>query len=46
MACLELKHRVWINCYGRLGSTDYQPYDYRPHDELPDLSGLPKVLGC
>ena len=41
MACLELKRRVWIIHYGRLGSTDYQPYD-----ELPDLSGLPKLLGC
>ena len=41
MACLELKRRVWIIHYGRLGSTDYQPYD-----ELPDLSGLPRLLGC
>jgi 2-haloacid dehalogenase len=38
---LGLKRRVWINRYGRPGSTDYQPYD-----ELPDLSGLPGLLGC
>jgi 2-haloacid dehalogenase len=38
---LGLKRRVWINRYGRLGSSDYQPYD-----ELPDMSGLPKLLGC
>ncbi|MCX5250646.1 haloacid dehalogenase type II [Streptomyces sp. NBC_00201] len=38
---LGLKRRVWINRYGRKGSADYQPYD-----ELPDLSGLPKLLGC
>jgi len=38
---LGLKRRVWINRYGRKGSVDYQPYD-----ELPDLSGLPKLLGC
>ncbi|MFJ8331494.1 haloacid dehalogenase type II [Streptomyces sp. NPDC094437] len=38
---LGLKRRVWINRYGRAGSADYQPYD-----ELPDLSGLPALLGC
>jgi 2-haloacid dehalogenase len=38
---LGLARRVWINRYGRRGSTDYQPYD-----ELPDLSGLPALLGC
>ncbi len=38
---LGLKRRVWINRYGRKGSADYQPYD-----ELTDLSGLPKLLGC
>jgi 2-haloacid dehalogenase len=38
---LGLKRRVWINRYGRPGSTDYQPYD-----ELSDLSGLPGLLGC
>ncbi|MFI2636071.1 haloacid dehalogenase type II [Streptomyces collinus] len=38
---LGLKRRVWINRYGRHGSTDYQPYD-----ELTDLSGLPGLLGC
>lgn len=38
---LGLKRRVWINRYGRRGSSDYQPYD-----ELPDLSGLPGLLGC
>lgn len=38
---LGLKRRVWINRYGRRGSSDYQPYD-----ELPDLSGLPALLGC
>jgi 2-haloacid dehalogenase len=32
---------VWINRYGRRGSTDYQPYA-----ELRDLSGLPALLGC
>jgi 2-haloacid dehalogenase len=32
---------VWINRYGHPGSADYQP-----SDELPDLSGLPKLLGC
>ncbi|NKE60799.1 haloacid dehalogenase type II [Lentzea sp. PSKA42] len=38
---LGLKRRVWINRYGRPGSSDYQPYD-----ELSDLSGLPALLGC
>jgi 2-haloacid dehalogenase len=38
---LGLKRRVWINRYGRRGSSDYQPYD-----ELSDLSGLPGLLGC
>ncbi|MCP2251147.1 haloacid dehalogenase type II [Lentzea aerocolonigenes] len=38
---LGLNRRVWINRYGRRGSSDYQPYD-----ELPDLSGLPALLGC
>jgi 2-haloacid dehalogenase len=39
---LGLARRVWINRYEfHSGSTDYQPYD-----ELPDLSGLPALLGC
>jgi 2-haloacid dehalogenase len=38
---LGLARRVWINRYGRRGSTDYQPYA-----ELRDLSGLPALLGC
>ncbi|MEV0404924.1 haloacid dehalogenase type II [Actinoallomurus sp. NPDC050550] len=38
---LGLHRRVWINRYGRPGSADYRPYD-----ELPDLSGLPALLGC
>ncbi|WP_063734802.1 haloacid dehalogenase type II [Streptomyces sp. RTd22] len=38
---LGLARRVWINRFGRRGSTAYQPYD-----ELPDLSGLPALLGC
>ncbi|MFI7699592.1 haloacid dehalogenase type II [Nonomuraea sp. NPDC049480] len=38
---LGLERRVWINRYGRRGSSDYQPYD-----ELNDLSGLPALLGC
>jgi 2-haloacid dehalogenase len=38
---LGLQRRVWINRYGRRGSSDYQPYD-----ELPDMSGLPALLGC
>jgi 2-haloacid dehalogenase len=38
---LGLRRRVWINRYGRRGSSDYQPYD-----ELPDLSGLPALLAC
>ncbi|QLH26122.1 haloacid dehalogenase type II [Streptomyces sp. Rer75] len=37
---LGLARRVWINRFGRRGSTAYQPYD-----ELPDLSGLPALLG-
>jgi 2-haloacid dehalogenase len=32
--------RVWINRYGKIGDTAYGPYD-----ELPDLSGLPALLG-
>jgi 2-haloacid dehalogenase len=32
--------RVWINRYNFKGSDFYQPYD-----ELPDLSGLPALLG-
>lgn len=38
---LGLQRRVWINRYGRRGSSDYQPYD-----EMPDMSGLPALLGC
>ncbi|GAA4622165.1 haloacid dehalogenase type II [Actinoallomurus vinaceus] len=38
---LGLRRRVWINRYGRQGSTDYRPYD-----ELSDLSALPALLGC
>ncbi|WP_039942680.1 haloacid dehalogenase type II [Streptomyces himastatinicus] len=38
---LGLARRVWINRFGRRGSTAYQPYD-----ELSDLSGLPALLGC
>ncbi|WP_433190831.1 haloacid dehalogenase type II [Actinoallomurus sp. CA-150999] len=38
---LGLHRRVWINRYGRQGSADYRPYD-----ELRDLSGLPALLGC
>jgi len=37
---LGLARRVWINRFGRRGSTAYQPYD-----ELPNLSGLPALLG-
>lgn len=37
---LGLARRVWINRFGRRGSTAYQPYD-----ELSDLSGLPALLG-
>jgi 2-haloacid dehalogenase len=37
---LGLRRRVWINRYGRAGSSLYQPYD-----ELPDLSGGPALLG-
>lgn len=32
--------RVWINRYGKTGDTAYEPYH-----ELPDLSGLPGLLG-
>ena len=32
--------RVWINRYGKSGDPAYGPYD-----ELPDLSGLPELLG-
>ena len=32
--------RVWINRYGKVGDPSYGPYD-----ELPDLSGLPELLG-
>lgn len=32
--------RVWVNRYNRTGSKAYQPYD-----EIPDLSGLPPLLG-
>jgi 2-haloacid dehalogenase len=32
--------RVWINRYGKTGDPAYGPYD-----ELPDLSGLPALLG-
>jgi 2-haloacid dehalogenase len=32
--------RVWINRYGKSGDPAYGPYD-----ELPDLSGLPALLG-
>jgi 2-haloacid dehalogenase len=32
--------RVWINRYGKTGDPAYCPYD-----ELPDLSGLPALLG-
>lgn len=38
---LGLRRRVWINRFGQPGGADYQPYD-----ELPDLSGLPALLGC
>ncbi|HKS48194.1 MAG TPA: haloacid dehalogenase type II [Amycolatopsis sp.] len=37
---LGLKRRVWINRYGRRGSSNYQTYD-----ELRDLSGVPALLG-
>jgi 2-haloacid dehalogenase len=36
---LGLKRRVWINRYGRAGSSLYRPYD-----ELRDLSPLPVLL--
>ncbi len=32
--------RVWINRYGKTGDPAYGPYH-----ELPDLSGLPELLG-
>jgi 2-haloacid dehalogenase len=32
--------RVWINRYGKTGDPAYGPYD-----ELPDLSGLPALVG-
>jgi 2-haloacid dehalogenase len=38
---LGLRRRVWINRYGRPGSSLYQPYD-----ELRDLSGVPGLLGA
>jgi 2-haloacid dehalogenase len=37
---LGLRRRVWINRYGRPGSSRYGPYD-----ELPDLAGVPALLG-
>jgi 2-haloacid dehalogenase len=33
--------RVWINRYGKKGDPAYGPYD-----ELPDLSGLPDLVGA
>ena len=38
---LGLRRRVWINRYGRPGSSFYRPYD-----ELPDLSAVPALLGA
>lgn len=38
---LGLQRRVWINRYGRPGSSLYRPYD-----ELPDLSAVPALLGA
>jgi 2-haloacid dehalogenase len=32
--------RVWINRYGKRGDLAYRPYH-----ELPDLSGLPGLIG-
>jgi 2-haloacid dehalogenase len=32
--------RVWINRYGKTGDPAYGPYR-----ELPDLSGLPALIG-
>ena len=32
--------RVWINRYGKVGDAAYGPYD-----ELPDLAGLPDLIG-
>jgi 2-haloacid dehalogenase len=38
---------VWINRYGHNGSIGARgSADYQPFDELPDLSGLPALLGC
>jgi 2-haloacid dehalogenase len=33
--------RIWVNRYGRRGSESYRPYE-----EIPDLSGLPALLGA
>ena len=38
---LGLRRRVWINRYGRPGSSLYRPYD-----ELSDLSAVPALLGA
>lgn len=38
---LGLRRRVWINRYGRPGSSLYEPYD-----ELFDLSAVPALLGA
>jgi 2-haloacid dehalogenase len=38
---LGLRRRVWINRYGRPGSSLYWPYD-----ELSDLSAVPALLGA
>jgi 2-haloacid dehalogenase len=38
---LGLRRRVWINRYGRPGSSHYEPYD-----ELFDLSAVPALLGA
>ncbi|MGI5196649.1 haloacid dehalogenase type II [Streptomyces sp. CA-288835] len=44
---LGLARRVWINRYGHNGSIGARgSADYQPFDELPDLSGLPALLGC
>lgn len=37
---LGLRRQVWINRYGRPGSTLY-----RPCDQLPSLAGVPTLLG-
>ncbi|MFH2040527.1 MAG: haloacid dehalogenase type II [Chloroflexota bacterium] len=34
-------NKIWINRNGRLGNQD----DYGPYEELPDLTGLPALLG-